>query len=57
MQLFERTREDVNGEMVGNQCSIIFVFIRWVDLAEVVTYSGSAFLKGETLELQKGQVM
>jgi len=50
MQLFERTREDVNGEVVGNRCSIIFAFSKWVDLAGVITDSGSAFLKGETSE-------
>jgi len=48
MQLFERTREYVNGDMVGNRCSIIFAFSRWVDLAEVITDSGSAFLMRET---------
>jgi len=46
MQLFERTRESVNGDMVGNRCSIIFPFSRWVDHAEVMTDGGAAFLMG-----------
>lgn len=44
MQLFERTRESVNGDMVGNRCSIMFPFSRWVGLAEVITDDGAAFL-------------
>jgi len=44
MQLFEKNRESVNGDMVGNRCSIIFPFSRWVDHAEVITDSGSAFV-------------
>ena len=50
MQSFERTRESVSGDMVGNRCSIIFAFSRWVGHAEVITDCGSAFSMGETSE-------
>jgi len=47
MQLFERTRGYLNGDMVGDRCSIIFAFSRSVDHAEIITDSMSAFLMVE----------